>query len=141
LRWLNTLTPAEKSRYNHQLVEAVKSNQSIPSSEREKRTRLPERFSTERVSKEFNFSWASENEEERIVSYFEVYKLNAEQMRRFKSDMERRVARWAVSVRGDTEGEDQTQGDDGGEGDAMEDDEDEEDEEIYSSDRDATLRG
>jgi hypothetical protein len=127
VQWQLTLTPDQKTTYNQHLDEAIIRYNSLAPSERQSRPQLPEQFSTKRISREFNFSWGSEKREERVVSYFEVYKLNAEQMSRFKSDMEKSVTRW-VSVGTDTEGEVQAAKADDGEKDRMEE---EEDDEIY----------
>jgi hypothetical protein len=138
VQWQFTLTPEQKLTYNQHLDEAIKRYNSLAPSERQSRPQLPEQFSTKRISREFNFSWGSEKREERVVSYFEVYKLNAEQMSRFKSDREEAVTRWAGSAGSETKPEDQAEKADGGEEGTIQD---EEDDEIYSDDSDATIRG
>lgn len=144
--WYNTLTPGEKLRYKHDFGEAVTRNQSVPPYEREQRYHSPEGYSIKQISKKFNFSWGSEKESERVASYFEVYKLNAEQMSRFKVDREKSIAGWEVaqSKRLGDGSKTEERVDTTSEEDTVEDEDDDEDE-IYSdsdsNDSEETIRG
>jgi len=148
LQWQLTLNPDQKATYNRHLDEAIKLYTSSAASERQRRLQFPKEFSTERISKEFNFSWGSKTESERVASHGEVYKLTAEQMSRFKIDKEKSVAEWelaqSITLQGGSEAEkrdDCTGKQDTGD--------DEDDDEIYSdsdSDSDSgdsqkTIRG